>query len=155
MEKVIPRFVTSCVLNEPLTIHGDGTASRDWTYVEDACAAIDKALHRDINTIKGEVINIGSGVSRSTRSIAEAVVDMMGKPREMITYIDDRPGQVFRHTSSTGKAERLLDWKAETKFSDGLWMTTEWYKSNRDWWERQLWMRSIEITTKDGKKVMH
>ena len=58
LEKVIPRFITSTILNEQLTIHGDGSAKRDWTYVEDTCEAIDRTLHADINKVKGEVINI-------------------------------------------------------------------------------------------------
>jgi dTDP-glucose 4,6-dehydratase len=155
LEKVIPRFITSCILDEPLNVHGDGKASRDWVYVQDTCEAIDKALLCDLEKVKGEAINIGSGRSINIATIAEMVVDMMGKPRSLINYTHDRPGQVFRHTSSTEKAQRLLGWKATTKFEDGLIKTAEWYKNNRDWWERQLWMRSIPIITKDGKKVIH
>ncbi len=155
LEKVIPRFITSCLLGEPIRVHGDGRASRDWLYVEDMCQAVDKALHCDLSTVKGEVINIGTGVSTDIRTIAELVVDMMGQPRDLITYTDDRPGQVFRHTSSTEKAKKLLDWEAETDFKDGLARTIRWYRRNRVWWEKQLWMRSIQITTKEGKKVVH
>ncbi len=155
LEKVIPRFITSCILNEPITIHGDGQASRDWLYVGDMCAAVDKALHCDLDAIKGEVINIGSGHSTAIKSIAEKIVYRMGASRGLITYTDDRPGQVFRHTSSTEKAERLLGWKAETYLDAGLEQTITWYKQNKSWWEKQLWMRSIEITTKDGKKAVH
>lgn len=155
LEKMIPRFITSCILNEPITIHGSGTSSRDWLYVQDTCEAIDKVLHCSINKIRGEVINIGSGHSRSIKEIAETIVKMMNRSPKLITYAEDRPGQVIRHTSSTDKALELLDWKAETEFEDGLAKTIDWYKQNRQWWERQLWMRSIQITTKDGKRVIH
>ncbi len=154
LEKMLPRFITSCILGEPITIHGDGSMSRDWLYVEDTCRAIDRALHCDIDVVKGEVINVGSGESIEIGAIAEMVVDRMNC-KTKIAHIEDRPGQVLRHTSSTEKALKLLDWKAETKFSDGLDKTIEWYKQNRPWWEKQLWMRSIQITTKDGKKVIH
>jgi len=156
LEKMLPRFITSCILNEPITIHGDGSMSRDWVYVEDTCKAIDKALHCNIDTVRGEVINIGSGESISIGRIAEMVVSAMNRhTKSTITHVEDRPGQVLRHTSSTEKALRLLDWKAETKFADGLYETIGWYRRNWSWWERQLWMRSIQITTKDGKKVLH
>jgi dTDP-glucose 4,6-dehydratase len=155
LEKVIPRFITSCILNEPLTVHGDGKARRDWLFVEDLCEAIDKVIHSDADKLKGEAINIGTGNSYDIQSIAEMVVDIMGKPRSLITNIGDRPGQVFRHTSSTEKAEKLLGWKAKVKFEDGLVKTKDWYERNRPWWEKQLWMRSIPITTKDGKKELH
>jgi len=156
LEKMLPRFITSCILNEPITIHGDGSMSRDWVYVEDTCKAIDRALHCDIDAIRGEVINIGSGESLSIGYIAEMVVDMMDQyPGISITHIEDRPGQVLRHTSSTEKALRLLNWEAETKFINGLKETIKWYEMNQSWWEQQLWMRSVQITTKNGKKVLH
>ena len=155
LEKVIPRFITSCILNEPINIHGDGKASRDWVYVEDTCKAVDKALYCDIEKVKGEVVNIGSGRSFSIKEIAEIIVDMMGQSHKLIRYIDDRPGQVFRHTSSTSKAKEILGWSAYTPFYEGLKETIDWYRKNQPWWERQLWMREIQITNKDGKKVIH
>jgi dTDP-glucose 4,6-dehydratase len=155
LEKLIPRFITSCILNEPLNIHGDGSASRDWVYVEDTCRAVDLALHCDLKKVKGEVINIGSGRSIDIITIAKMVIKMMSKSEKLIHYIEDRPGQVIRHTSSTDKSLKLLNWKAEVKFEDGLERTIAWYKDNQQWWERMIWMRSIPIITKDGKKVTH
>jgi len=155
LEKMIPRFITSCILNEPISIHGDGKASRDWVYVEDTCKAIDKALHCDLKDVKGEVINIGTGKSIDIDTIAKMIVQIMGRDKDLIHYVEDRPGQVIRHTSSIAKSQRLLDWKAEVKFEDGLERTIAWYKENRAWWERQLWMRSIPIITKSGKKAVH
>jgi dTDP-glucose 4,6-dehydratase len=155
LEKCVPRFITSCILDEPLNVHGDGSAMRDWLYVADHCEALDKILHVDIDKLKGEVINLGTGTSVSIKTIAETVIAKMGKSEELMNYIGDRPGQVFRHTSSTEKAKTLLDWKARTSFEDGIDKTIEWYLANRKVWEKQLWMRSIPIITADGKKEMH
>ncbi len=47
LEKAVPRFITSCLLREPITVHGDGSAARDWMFVEDHCEALDKLLHMD------------------------------------------------------------------------------------------------------------
>lgn len=155
LEKVIPRFITSCILNEPLNVHGTGDAMRDWLYVKDHCEAIDKALHCDINRVKGEVINVGTGISISIKDIAYFVVQKMGKSTDLIHTVDDRPGQVLRHTSSTAKAKELLDWQALTSFEDGMNKTIEWYLTNQKWWEKQLWMRTIPIITRSGQKVLH
>lgn len=155
LEKVIPRFITSCILNEPVTVHGDGKASRDWLFVEDFCEALDKILHCDIGRVKGEVINIGTGRSIDIQTIAEIIVDMMGKPRSLIAHIGDRPGQVFRHSSSTEKVGRLCGWKPKTSFEQGLLKTRDWYEQNRHWWEKLLWMRSIVLVNKDGKRELH
>ncbi|MFZ5652549.1 MAG: dTDP-glucose 4,6-dehydratase [Bacillota bacterium] len=155
LEKVIPRFITSCVMDEKLTVHGDGKAMRDWLFVEDHCRAIDFALHCDIDKVKGEVINIGTGRSIDIETVAFTILDKMGKDKSLIEYVGDRPGQVFRHTSSTEKAKKLLGWEATTKFEKGLDTTIEWYKNNKAWWEKQLWMRSIPIITSSGKKELH
>ena len=130
LEKLIPRFITSCLLNEPLTIHGDGRAMRDWLFVGDTCAALDKLIHANIKKVKGHVINIGTGRSLSIKEIAFTVLKKMEKPRSMVYYVDDRPGQVFRHTADIKKAKKLLDWAPRIHFEDGLGLTIEWYKNN-------------------------
>lgn len=155
LEKLIPRFITSCILNEPLTVHGDGLSMRDFIYVEDFCEAVDKALHADINKIKGEVINVGSGKAHSINEIADIITDKLKTPKSLIQHIGDRPGQVFKHISSTEKAKKLLDWEAKISFLDGLDKAIEWYVDNRKWWETQVWMRAVPIFTASGKKELH
>jgi dTDP-glucose 4,6-dehydratase len=155
LEKVIPRFITSCLLDEPLRVHGDGSAARDFLYIEDACRALDCILHCDAGAVVGEVINLGCGESMAISEIAPAIVRKMGKPESLITYVGDRPGQVFRHTADYSKAERLLGWRPQVRFDEGLGRTIEWYTANRPWWEKQLWMREIPIITKTGKREMH
>ena len=79
----------------------------------------------------------------------------MNKPESLITYVGDRPGQVFRHTADASKARRLLGWTPHIAFDQGLDQTIEWYLANRPWWEKQLWMREIPIVTKAGKRELH
>jgi dTDP-glucose 4,6-dehydratase len=141
LEKMLPRFITSCLLDEPLTVHGDGSALRDWLFVGDTCAALDKLVHCDAKEVVGEAINLGSGKHRSVLEIARIVLDAMGKPANLITMVGDRPGQVFRHTADASKAERLLEWAPAVSFEEGLERTIAWYKSNVSWWRKQLWMR--------------
>ncbi|MFQ5880861.1 MAG: dTDP-glucose 4,6-dehydratase [Candidatus Methylomirabilales bacterium] len=155
LEKVIPRFITSCLLGEPLTVHGSGESQRDWVFIEDTCEALDAALHADIGRLQGEAINLGTGRSISIRAIAEMVADRMGTPRSQIQHVGERPGQVVRHISSTEKAAGLLGWRARMSFEVGLGKTIEWYRANRPWWERQLWMRQVPIVTRDGRVELH
>jgi len=141
LEKMVPRFITSAVMNKPLTVHGDGKASRDWLYVLDDCEAIDKILHANLEKIKGEVFNLGTGREISIIEIAKIILKKMGKSEDMIAYTENRPGQVQRHISSTNKILKSVGWKAKTKFEDGIQTTIEWYKANTQWWEKQLWMK--------------
>jgi dTDP-glucose 4,6-dehydratase len=155
LEKVIPRFITSCLLDEPLRVHGDGSAARDFTYIDDTCRALDCLAHCDREKVVGEVINLGYGESISLADMAPIIVRKMNRPDSLVTYVGDRPGQVFRHTADCQKAERLLGWRPQVSFAEGLDRTIDWYKSNRTWWEKQLWMREIPIITKAGKREMH
>jgi dTDP-glucose 4,6-dehydratase len=155
LEKAVPRFVTSCILKEPLTVHGDGAAARDWIFVEEHCEALDQLLHTDLEKIKGEVINIGTGHHRSVLEVAEAVLQAMSPTDSQIQFIGDRPGQVFRHTCDASKIERLLGWQSRLSFEEGLSRTIRWYKDNEEWWRPQMWMRHISIVTATGKREMH
>jgi len=137
-EKVVPRFVTQALSNEPLTIHGDGHASRDWLFVEDDAEAIECAIAAPIETIAGEVINVATGVDISVSEIATLVLEVLGKPQDLRLNVPERPGQVDRHVGSVDKAARLLGWRARTSFEDGLERTVAWYRDNEAWWRAVL-----------------
>ena len=133
-EKVVPRFITQAVLGEPLTIHGDGHASRDWLFVEDDAEAIRAVIEAPIEDVAGEVVNIATGVDISVERVAELVLESLGLPSAERIHVDERPGQVDRHIGSTDKAQRLLRWRARTSFEDGLERTVTWYRENEVWW---------------------
>ncbi len=133
-EKVIPRFITQALSDQPLTIHGDGHASRDWLYVDDDAEAIEAIIAADIDAIAGEVINVATGVDLSVSQIADAVLEALDKPESLKSYVDERLGQVDRHIGSTEKAERLVGWHARVSFEEGLARTVEWYRENDGWW---------------------
>jgi dTDP-glucose 4,6-dehydratase len=155
LEKVIPRFITSVLLDEPLTVHGDGTAARDFTHVEDDCRAIDMILHADLEKVNGEVFNVGSGEHRAIRDIARDVLELMGGRLDAIRMVGPRPGQVFRHTADTSKVRSVIGWEPEIGWFEGLTRTIDWYRRNQALWNRQTWMRQIPITLASGKKEMH
>src|SRR4051794_21333220 len=133
-EKVVPRFITQALLDEPLTIHGDGHASRDWLYVSDDAEAIQSIVEGPIDRLAGEVVNVATGVDISVRDVADHVLDCLGKPSSLKEFIDERPGQVDRHIGSTDKLAELTGWRARTSFEDGLEQTVAWYRDNEVWW---------------------
>jgi dTDP-glucose 4,6-dehydratase len=137
-EKVVPRFITQALLDEPLTIHGDGHASRDWLYVEDDAEAIEALIACDSDSVAGEVVNVATGRDISVSEIADLVLDGVGRSRSLKVHTPERPGQVDCHVGSTEKAERLLGWRARTSFERGLERTIAWYEQNRLWWEAAL-----------------
>jgi dTDP-glucose 4,6-dehydratase len=155
LEKVVPRFITSALKDEPLTIHGNGIARRDWLYVDDTCERIDKVIHAPLEKVQGEVFNLGSGEVYSVIDIANLILEILGKPASLLTYIGDRLGQVDNHVSSTEKASSILGIKPGRSFRIGLEQTINWYAENESWWQRIAWMKHIRIVTKAGKVEMH
>jgi dTDP-glucose 4,6-dehydratase len=137
-EKVVPRFITQALADQPLTVHGDGHATRDWMYVEDHAEAIDAVLAADVDDLAGEVLNLATGVDISVSDIADLVLEQLGKPASLKAHVPERPGQVDRHVGSTEKAGRVLGWSASTSFEAGLARTIAWYEQNRHWWEAVL-----------------
>jgi dTDP-glucose 4,6-dehydratase len=137
-EKVIPRFVTQALDDVPLTVHGDGKASRDWLYVEDDAEAIETIIEAPIEVVAGETINVATGVDIPVAEIADLVLQLLGRPSTLRENVEERPGQVCRHIGSTDKAERLLGWRARTQFEDGLERTVAWYRENEAWWRAIL-----------------
>ena len=133
-EKVIPRFITQALLDEPLSIHGDGHASRDWLYVEDDAEAIEAIIETPLDRVVGEVLNVATGVDISVAEIAGLVLAALGKPAELRMHVPERPGQVDRHIGSTEKMRAHTGWVARTSFVDGLERTVAWYRENEAWW---------------------
>jgi dTDP-glucose 4,6-dehydratase len=133
-EKVVPRFITQALQDIPLTIHGDGHASRDWLYVDDDAEAIEAVIAAPLENVAGEVLNVATGVDISVTDIADAVLEAFGKPSSLKTFVPERLGQVDRHIGSTDKMERLTGWRARTSFEEGLARTIAWYRENEVWW---------------------
>ena len=133
-EKLVPRFVTQALRGEPLTIHGDGRASRDWLYVDDDAEAIEALIAAPLESVAGEVFNVATGVDLSVGEIADRVLDALGKPRSLRVHVDDRPGQVERHVGASDKLAAATGWRPRTSFDEGLERTVAWYRENEAWW---------------------
>ncbi len=152
LEKCIARFVTSALMEEPLTVHGTGFSSRDWMYVDDTCEAIDALVHAPQSDVVGQTFNLGTGVSTDVLAIANMVLEKTGKSKDLIVWVGERPGQVEKHCADAQKIKKILGWSPDTNLSAGLDASVEWYANNEAFWRPQLWMRKIKITTAKGRE---
>lgn len=126
-EKLIPLFILNAMQDKSLPVYGKGENVRDWIYVMDNCSGIDTVLNKGKF---GEVYNIGGGNEKTNLEITHMILDLLGKPESLITYVEDRLGHDLRYSLDSTKT-RKLGWKPEWDFEDGLKETVEWYKDNK------------------------
>ncbi|MBO2944776.1 dTDP-glucose 4,6-dehydratase [Paenibacillus sp. F411] len=132
-EKLIPLIISRALKDEALPIYGDGLNIRDWLYVEDHCSAIDLVIHDGVN---GEVYNIGGNNERTNLHIVQTILQELGKPESLITYVTDRPGHDRRYGIDPAKITRELGWKPKHHFETGIQETIQWYLNHQEWWTR-------------------
>lgn len=134
-EKLIPLMISRALADESLPVYGKGENVRDWLYVKDHCAAIDLVMREGK---VGEVYNIGGHNEKSNLEVVKIILEKLGKPESLITYVTDRPGHDMRYAIDPTKIHDELGWLPETKFEDGIEQTIEWYLNNKEWWENIL-----------------
>lgn len=133
-EKLIPFFITQALNDKPLPLYGDGKNVRDWLYVEDNCAAIDTILHKGS---VGQIYNIGGGHELENIEIAELILEQLGKPKSLISYVTDRLGHDRRYSISSEKMKKL-GWFPAHNFKQAIAETVAWYQDNHEWWQKLL-----------------
>ena len=131
-EKVIPLFTTKALDNQFLPLYEHSQNKREWIHVIDHCRAIDLMIHQGK---VGEVYNVGTGVEKTVEEIADSVLNILGLPQSMKTYVQDRPSHDRRYLLDSSKIRTELKWKPSINFADGLHETVQWYAKNRQWWQ--------------------
>jgi dTDP-glucose 4,6-dehydratase len=129
-EKIIPLFITNALDRRSLPVYGDGTAVRDYLYVDDHCRAIDTVLH---GGVPGQAYNIGTGVETDGNTVAKTVIELTGNDSALIERVEDRLGHDYRYALDTTQIAEL-GWEPKTAFRDGLAATVRWYRENEGWW---------------------
>ncbi|MCC7492737.1 MAG: dTDP-glucose 4,6-dehydratase [Fimbriimonadaceae bacterium] len=132
-EKQLPFFTTQALEDQPITIYGDGSATRDWLHVDDNCAGIETVLERGE---PGEAYNIGADNERNIVQNARLVLQVVGKGEELLRFIDQdkiRPGHDVRYCVDSRKL-RALGWEPVVPVEDGLRATVQWYVDHPQWW---------------------
>ena len=135
-EKLIPLLIHNCLNNKKLPIYGKGENVRDWLYVEDHCEAIKEVL---VKGSIGETYNIGGNNEKTNIEIVKTVCSTLDeiKPRknnssykELITFVEDRPGHDFRYSLDISKIKKELNWQPQETFESGIRKTILWYLEN-------------------------
>lgn len=125
---VIPMFIKKILSNESPVINGDGSTSRDFTYVSNNVDANIKACLSSDDSC-GEVINIACGQEVSLNQLVEKINHILGKDIKPI-YKEERVGDVKHSLADISKAKRLLGYEPLVDFDSGLKDTIEFYKNN-------------------------
>ena len=145
-EKLIPLTILNALAGKPLPVYGDGSQVRDWLYVEDHARALYCVI---ANGIVGETYNIGGHNERKNIEVVDTICNILDelkpeKPsaiksyRELIAFVNDRPGHDLRYAIDASKIQRELGWKPDESFESGIRKTVEWYLSNEAWWQKVL-----------------
>lgn len=124
--EVIPKSLLRCLAGQPMVVFGDGTQTRDFTYVEDSARGI--LLAGTTDAAVGRTINLGSGSEISINDLAHAVALVAGRPVHVV-HDDPRPGDVLRLCADVTQARALLQYDARVSLADGLRRLSEWYHS--------------------------
>jgi dTDP-glucose 4,6-dehydratase len=131
-EKLIPLFVTNALDGEPLPLYGDGQNVRDWIHVSDHCAALWHVL--DLPEVDGRVWNVSAANERPNRAVTDVILDLTGRPRDLVRYVTDRPGHDRRYALDACRL-RATGWAPRWTFEEGVADTVAWYRAHRSWWE--------------------
>jgi UDP-glucose 4-epimerase len=124
----INRFVRAILVGNPITIYGDGTQTRDFTYIDDAVEANVAAALSENPGVLGQAFNIGGGNRISVRDLVAAIESATGETAK-IEYADEQKGDVQDTWADAQKAERCLGWSAKVRIQEGLERYVAWIDS--------------------------
>jgi dTDP-glucose 4,6-dehydratase len=127
-EKLIPKTILLAEKNQKIPIYGTGKNIRDWIFVLDHCDAILKVLFKGK---KGESYNISGENEINNITIIIKILEIMGKPKKLMNFVQDRPGHDFRYSLDSKKIHNKLQWKSKHNFEKGLEQTISWYIENK------------------------
>ena len=138
-EKLIPLVIISAIRENSLPVYGTGKNIRDWLYVEDHCRAIYNVL---LNGKIGDTYNVGGGEEKTNLEVVNNICDILDdiypsenlkSYKELIKFVEDRPGHDFRYAIDYSKLKNELSWQPKESFNSGLRKTIDWYLKNLDW----------------------
>ena len=138
-EKLIPVVILNALDGEPLPVYGTGENVRDWLYVKDHVRALLRVLH---GGRVGETYNVGGDCEKQNIAVVRQICDILdekcpdalnGSHRDLITFVEDRPGHDWRYAINASKIKTDLGWSSQVSFEEGLRRTVGWYAEHRDW----------------------
>jgi len=128
----ISNFVSRCLNGQPPVVYGDGSQTRDFTYIDDVVAANAQLLTDD--SADGETLNIGSTDTIAIRTLAEEIRDQLA-PELAIDFAERHDADAEHTHADTSKARELLGYEPTRTIREGVADFVAWYRANRDWYE--------------------
>jgi UDP-glucose 4-epimerase len=126
-ETVTPVFIRKMVQGEPITIHGDGSQSRQFIYVKDLAQGNASCL---AEAAENQIFNLNGKQSISVIQIVKTLEEILGK-KAIVSFVEDRKGNFKGRFISSEKAYRLLRWAPLVDYEDGMKRYVEWFLKNQ------------------------
>lgn len=126
----IHKFTRDIFQDDPITVYGDGSSSRDYTYIDDILRGIMAAI--EYNSSDFETINLGSGQAVALQDMIEVIEKACGK-KAIIDRRPEQPGDVSQTCADISKASSLLQYRPGTDFEEGIRKFVSWFEANQDW----------------------
>jgi dTDP-glucose 4,6-dehydratase len=139
-EKLIPKTIIRAKKDLKIPLYGNGEQVRSWIYVDDHVQAIENLI---TNGKSGDVYNITAWNEITNKTIVENILELLDKSKDLIEYVDDRPGHDKRYSIDASKIQKNTDWKPKFEFKESLKNTVEWYEKNYFWWESLVDEKSL------------
>ena len=148
-EKLIPLMIAKALKDEPLPVYGKGLNVRDWLHVDDHCRAVDLIIEKGR---EGEVYNVGGHNEKQNIDVVKIILDRLGKPYDLISYVTDRAGHDLRYAIDPAKISSELGWLPQIDFESGIAMTIDWYLENKAWTDDILSGNYLVYNKTEGEK---
>ncbi len=129
-EKLVPVVILKALNDEKIPIYGKGENVREWLFVSDCVDAVFLIMEKGE---AGDTYNVGSGEERKNTDVAEYILKLLGKPKDIIQYTTDRLGHDYRYSLNSEKIKKCCGWQAKVSFNQGMEETIKWYKDNTNW----------------------
>ena len=143
-EKLIPLTIINALSGRPIPIYGNGLQIRDWLYVEDHAEALYSIVTK---SCVGETYNVGGNNEKTNIEVINIILNILdelapkklndnGSYKDLITFVEDRPGHDKRYSIDASKILKDLNWKPRETFESGIYKTVKWFIENENWWQK-------------------
>ncbi len=130
-EKLIPLAITRALNDEKIPVYGDGLQVRDWIHVNDHNRGVDLILQKGK---VGDTYLLGGNGERHNIDVIKKILEILGKPEDLIVHVGDRKGHDVRYAIDYSKAKAELGFEPAKSVDQWLVDTVEWFKNNKWWW---------------------
>jgi UDP-glucose 4-epimerase len=120
----VTTFIRRAFRGEPLVIYGDGSATRDFLYVDDLCDGISAAIEAPL---EDEVVHLASGKETSIEELGRLILELTGAPDTPIRYEEPRRGEIERTFAKPERAAELLGFTPSHSLRTGMQKTVDWF----------------------------